>query len=168
MEKVYRNFIQCIRERDYESIGWILNNTDPKALYNLIFKMNLQHITDGNGNHIAISLGKRGMATLSWSIDSGYVTISVKFSEDEKIDYKTMLDSLYPKFPLITLSILYKENAFSIDICSPLEDCISTKFEKEYKTSEEVHDGIPKSVIDGIIEEMSEDEIVEYDGGEHK
>lgn len=166
MEKIYRNFIQCIRERDYESIGWILNNTDTKALYDLISKMN--PTSDVDGDCILIGLGKRGMATLSWSIDSGYVTISVKFSEDEKIDYKTMLGSLYPKFPLITLSILYKENAFSIDICSPLEDCISTKFEKKYKTPEEVHDGIPKSVIDGIIEEMSDDGIAEYNGGENQ
>lgn len=134
MEKIYRNFIQCIKERDYESIGWILNNTDPKALYDLFTKMNdLIHTITYNGNHISISLGKREIATLSWSLYSGYVTISVTFSEDEKIDYKSLLGLLYPKFPLITLSILYKENAFSIDRCCPLDDCISTKFEKEGK-----------------------------------
>ena len=164
MEKVYIDFIQCIRERNYESVGWILNNTDTKALYDLIFKMNLTHVSNDNKNYIVISLGKRGIATLSWSIDSGYVTISVKFSEDEKIDYKAMLGSLYPKFPCITLSILRKEDAFSIDICRPLDDCISTKFEKTYESPEEVRDEITKSVIKGILEEMPDDEIAEHNG----
>ena len=166
MKDIYDLFIKCAKNRDYESVAWVLNYVDPKALHDLICEEN--PTLNSNGDSRFITAGICRFVILSWSIDSGYITISVKFSEDEKIDYKTMLGLLYPKFPLITLSILYKENAFSIVICSSLEDCISTKFEKEYKASEEVHDGIPKSVIDGIIEEMSEDEIVEYDGGEHK
>lgn len=94
MEKVYRNFIQCIKERDYESIGWILNYTDPKALYDLISKMNPTSISSVDGNYIIISLGKKGTATLSWSLKHGYILIRVRFLGVEQIDYKSLMKSI--------------------------------------------------------------------------
>lgn len=137
MKKVYENFIQCIKDRDYESVAWILNYTDPKALYDLIFKMNLL-ISDVDKGPIVITKDEQQVATLSYSIENNYVSISVKFIKDEKTDCIKLMRSLYPKFQRITLTLLYvfEENAFSIDICCPLEDCIDTKF----KTSALVQD----------------------------
>ena len=143
MEKVYRNFIQCIKERDYESIGWILNYTDPKALYDLISKMNPTSISSVDGNYIIILLGRKGTATLSWSLKHGYILIRVRFLGVEQIDYKSLMKSIYSKFHFITLSIETEEkDIFSIDRCCTFEDCI-------YSVSlEEMRDEINDATFD--------------------
>lgn len=142
METVYRNFIQCIKERDYESIGWILNYTDPKALYDLISKMNpTSIISDADGNYVIISLGRKGTATLSWSLKNGYILIRVRFLGVEQIDYKSLIKSIYPKFHFITLSIETKEkDIFSIDRCCTLEDCVYSVSPEEMR--DEINDAM--------------------------
>lgn len=132
MKKVYENFIQCIKDRDYQSVAWILNYTDPKALYDLIFKMNLL-ISDSDKGPIVITKGEEKVATLSYSLENDWVLISVEFIKDEKTDCIDLMRSFYPKFQFITLSLLYifGENKFSIDRCCNLEDCIYSNLEKE-------------------------------------
>jgi hypothetical protein len=131
MKKIYENFIQCIKERDYESIGWILNYVDPKALHDLICEENPTLNVDRDFR--LITSGICGFVILSWSLNSGYVTISVKYSKDPDNSVKSLMKMLYPKYKNITLDIELKDSAdlFSITRCCPLDDCISTKFEKE-------------------------------------
>jgi len=141
MKKVYENFIQCIKDRDYESVAWILNYTDPKALYDLIFKMNLL-ITDKDKGPIVISQGEQKVATLSYSLENDYVSIGVKYVKDEKTDCIDLMRSFYPKFQFITFSLLYLfgGNEFSIDRCCHLEDCVYTNLGKEKINSTLVQD----------------------------
>lgn len=128
MEKIYNNFIQYIKDRDYESICWILNNTDLKALYNLISEMNpISNIDEFTSISIR---NEQKSATISLSKLHDIISIGVRFFKDEETDYNAIMNSLCFKFPSTMISVQPIEDTFSIRRFARLQDD-HAKFEKE-------------------------------------
>ena len=80
MKNIYDFFIKCAKACDYESVAWILNYVDPKALHDLICEENPTLNADKDSRFITAGICR--FAILSWSINSGYVTISVTYLKD--------------------------------------------------------------------------------------
>lgn len=131
MKNIYDIFIKCVKNRDYESVAWILNYVDPKALHDLICEINPSSNIDSGS--IIIWQTKNEFIAIYWDISSGYITISVKYSKDTNNPLISLMKCLYPKFKNIILSIEQKSSpdSFSINRCCPLENCIYSESSAE-------------------------------------
>lgn len=132
MKDIYNILIKHVKNRDYESVAWILNYIDPKALHDLICEVNPTLNVNNDTNIIWYT--KNEFITIYWCIDNGYIIISVRYSKDSNNPVASLLKELYPKFNNITISIEPKglTDSFSISRCCPLNDDY-VKFEKEGK-----------------------------------
>lgn len=132
MKDIYDLFIKCAKNRDYESVAWVLNYVDVKALHDLICEENPTLNVEKDSRFITAGICR--FVILSWSIDSGYITISVKYSKDDNNSAKSLMKMLYSKFKNITLDIELKDStdSFSITRCCQLENCIHSETSNEY------------------------------------
>lgn len=127
MKEIYDIFIKCVKNRDYESVAWILNHVDTKALYDLICKSN-PTANDIDGS-IVIWHTKNEFIGIHWYIIDGYIAISVRYSTDPNNPVTSISKHLYPKFKNVTVSIDKTSviSSFSISRCHLLGDHIYSK-----------------------------------------
>lgn len=127
MKEIYDIFVKCAKNRDYESVAWILNHVDTKALHDLICKLN--PTTNNIEDSIIIWHTKIESIVLHWYTIDGYIAISVRFSHDTNNQITFLLKNLYPKYKNVTVSIEPNglTESFSISRCCLLGDNIYSK-----------------------------------------
>lgn len=122
MKDIYDIFTKSVKNRNYESVAWILNYIDPKALHDLICEAN--PTLNANNDTNIIWHTKNEFIAIYWCIDNDYIIISVRYSKDSNNPVASLLKELYPKFKNITVSIEPKSltDSFSINRCCRLSE----------------------------------------------